>query len=316
MNDYKVEHLTTESIPRVSVIVPAYNAEKYLGRCLDSILAQEQKDFEVIVINDGSTDGTAQVCDEYAAKDSRIKAFHKENGGASSARNAGLEKAQGKWITFIDSDDRIEGLFFPKVLDDQFDVYMQDLVFFGEDGPAEHLAAQIVSPEKISGFLQDCSHWDLFRSICCKFIKNDIVNQYHIRFDPSQRMAEDTLFYMDYFCHCRQINVLNSGQYVYYRPDKTWQVKYRITLPEVLSFFQVFLNQYDRLSLNLPRLVDFEYSFFSSFLDEKDKEKNAWRFSKAVLRMKELRLAVINPPLQYRIRLSLLKKVSCLLNYF
>ena len=94
--------------PAFSVIVPVYNAEKTLQRCVDSILAQTFEDFELILINDGSKDQSGDICDEYAAKDSRVKTVHKTNGGVSSARNAGLRIAQGEYIAFIDSDDYID----------------------------------------------------------------------------------------------------------------------------------------------------------------------------------------------------------------
>ena len=90
---------------KISVIVPVYNTEKYLHRCIDSILAQTFTDFELLLIDDGSKDNSGAICDEYAAKDSRVRVFHKENGGVSSARNMGLDNAQGEWITFVDSDD-------------------------------------------------------------------------------------------------------------------------------------------------------------------------------------------------------------------
>ena len=94
-------------MPKISVIVPVYNTEKYLHRYIDSILAQTFTDFELLLINDGSKDNSGAICDEYAAKDSRVRVFHKENGGASSARNMGLDNAKGKWVTFVDSDDYI-----------------------------------------------------------------------------------------------------------------------------------------------------------------------------------------------------------------
>ncbi len=91
--------------PLVSIIVPVYNAEKYLNRCVDSILSQAMTDFELLLIDDGSKDESGRICDEYAAKDARVRAFHKPNGGVSSARNLGLDNAIGKWVTFCDADD-------------------------------------------------------------------------------------------------------------------------------------------------------------------------------------------------------------------
>ena len=91
----------------VSCIIPVYNTEKYLPRCIESVLAQTFVDWEMLLIDDGSTDASGSICDEYAAKDERIRGFHKENGGISSARNVGLNYAQGEWIFFVDSDDSL-----------------------------------------------------------------------------------------------------------------------------------------------------------------------------------------------------------------
>lgn len=91
--------------PKISVIVPVYNVEKYLRRCVDSILAQTFTDFELLLIDDGSKDKSGEICDEYAKTDNRVKVFHKENGGVSSARNLGLDNAKGEWICFCDADD-------------------------------------------------------------------------------------------------------------------------------------------------------------------------------------------------------------------
>ena len=94
--------------PKISIIVPVYNAEQYLRRCIDSILNQSFTDFELILIDDGSKDKSSDICDEYAAKDSRVRIFHKENGGVSSARNVGLDNSCGEWVAFVDADDEIE----------------------------------------------------------------------------------------------------------------------------------------------------------------------------------------------------------------
>lgn len=96
------------SNPLISVIVPVYNVEKYLSRCLDSIISQTYKNLEIIVVDDGSTDDSRKLCDRYAEKDERIKVFHKKNGGLSDARNYGIERAHGEYISFIDSDDWVE----------------------------------------------------------------------------------------------------------------------------------------------------------------------------------------------------------------
>lgn len=101
--------------PKISCIVPVYNVEKYLRRCVDSILNQTFTDFELILVDDGSPDNSPAICYEYAVKDSRIKVIHKVNGGVSSARNVGLDVAKGEWICFVDSDDLIEADYMQKM---------------------------------------------------------------------------------------------------------------------------------------------------------------------------------------------------------
>ena len=97
----------TMNSPKISIIIPVYNAAKFLHKCINSILAQTFQDFEILLINDGSTDESGAICDRYTLTDNRIRVFHKENGGVSSARNIGLRNACGEWIYFVDSDDTI-----------------------------------------------------------------------------------------------------------------------------------------------------------------------------------------------------------------
>lgn len=106
------------NIPKISIIVPVYNVEKYVHRCIDSILAQSFTGFEVLLIDDGSLDKSGEICDEYAMKDSRVRVFHKENGGVSCARNVGIKHATGKFIIFVDSDDYVETNYIENLLHD------------------------------------------------------------------------------------------------------------------------------------------------------------------------------------------------------
>lgn len=114
--------------PTVSVIVPVYKAEKYLRQCVDSILSQTFTDIELLLINDGSPDNSDKICDEYAALDPRVRVFHKPNGGVSSARNLGLANARGEWVSFVDSDDRIESTMLERLLK-KADADNSDIVF-------------------------------------------------------------------------------------------------------------------------------------------------------------------------------------------
>lgn len=125
------------TVPDISVIVPVYNLETYLPKCIDSILSQTFTGFELLLIDDGSSDNSGIICNQYADKDSRIKVFHKSNGGLSSARNCGLNNAKGRWVTFIDSDDYVgerylQDLF--EAIEEGVDLVVQGLSHIKENG--------------------------------------------------------------------------------------------------------------------------------------------------------------------------------------
>lgn len=105
-----------QKYPEISIIVPVYQVEKYLNECIDSILAQTFTDFELILVDDGSPDNCPALCDAAAKRDSRVRVIHKQNGGVSTARNAGLDAAQGNWIAFVDSDDTVEPEYLEKCI--------------------------------------------------------------------------------------------------------------------------------------------------------------------------------------------------------
>ncbi len=124
--------------PLISVIIPVYNVEKYLKKCIDSVLNQTYDNFEIILIDDGSTDSSGKICDEYASKDGRIAVIHKENGGQSVARNTGIERSTGEWLYFPDSDDYIaEDMFetlLKKAVGENADIVIFDAMSFADDG--------------------------------------------------------------------------------------------------------------------------------------------------------------------------------------
>ena len=119
-------------MPKISIIIPVYNSETTLHQCVDSILYQDYKDFEVLLIDDGSKDKSPAICDEYTEKDNRVKVFHKQNGGVSSARNLGLDYAKGDWITFVDSDDHVESNYLVDLTSIQSDLVIVGVHTFRE----------------------------------------------------------------------------------------------------------------------------------------------------------------------------------------
>jgi len=204
----------------VSIIVPVYDVEQYLPKCIISILRQSFTDFELLLINDGSTDRSGEICDKFAIIDNRVKVFHKNNGGVSSARNLGIENAKGDWITFIDADDFISSNFltcFFNYKNDNFDLIIQGMSFY----PSNKLVYKFEYERKysVAEFLDVYLLNPYFFSPCSKLYKTEIIIKNNIKFDKAHSYGEDTLFNLDYAFNCKNdIILLNSITY-HYRED-------------------------------------------------------------------------------------------------
>lgn len=178
--------------PKISVIVPVYKVEKYLPKCIDSILQQIFTDFELLLIDDGSPDNSGKICDEYAIKDSRIRVFHKKNGGVSSARNLGLDNAKGEWISFIDADDWISSDFL-SFDHEEADVIQKSYQTISQSGKIiaiNHLHSNIINSKKsLYKFYVNKRNNALWDKIIAKKL---IGNR---RFDINVKIGEDFLFF-------------------------------------------------------------------------------------------------------------------------
>lgn len=215
-------------IPSISIIVPVYNGEATLQQCVDSILSQPFKNFELLLIDDGSTDETPTICDEYANVDSRVKVIHKKNGGVSSARNIGLDEAKGRWITFIDSDDYIENGYIRDLSDLNVDIILcryNNLVgdkfessFVIQDSPKISLG------KIISKYLSN----SLFRAPWAKFYKKVLID--NIRFPEDMKVGEDTCFIFQYLSKCNSLCLLTSDAYIVRISKNSDEVKYAISV--------------------------------------------------------------------------------------
>jgi glycosyltransferase involved in cell wall biosynthesis len=200
---------------KLSVIIPVYNVKKYLDECVQSVLKQNLTDFELLLINDGSTDHSGKLCDEYAAADNRVRVFHKENGGVSSARNLGIENAAGEWITFIDSDDYILNSFFSALCDDNnADLIMQGFEYM-ESGIC--IKEYTYDPEVLSreDFMLKYNLYPDFSSSWSKFFRNSILKAQIIKFNTKLSFGEDTLFNLKYLQFCNEIATTNRSRYSY-----------------------------------------------------------------------------------------------------
>ena len=209
-------------MPQVSVIVPIYNAEKFLHRCIDSILAQTYTDFELILINDGSKDNSGAICDEYAINNSCVRVFHKKNGGVSTARNLGLDNAKGKWITFIDSDDYVDAdflNFYIKNIDDNSEIIIQPIKvidhgyveFAGPKCLIEGNGMDIMIALKYDGGTIGY----IFNKLFC----SNIISKNRLRFKEDIRLREDEDFVLRYLLYVNKGRIIDKGGYNYIMPD-------------------------------------------------------------------------------------------------
>lgn len=220
--------------PTISVIVPVYNTEQYLHRCIDSVLAQTYQDFELLLIDDGSKDSSGAICDEYAVGDSRVKVFHKENGGVSSARNVGLDHARGEWITFVDSDDYIEENFlksFEGNLD--ADLVVGNMVIC-EDGKLPSDIKVGILPG-IYTHIQSALKGNLTNHAFCapwgKLFYKECIGDLH--FDVRMTICEDTKFVYNYIAKAKDMRILSTDEashYVYMYPSIPSIEKYQMSV--------------------------------------------------------------------------------------
>ena len=206
--------------PKISVIVPVYNVEEYLARCVDSILAQTYENLEVILVDDGAKDTSGSICDDYAAKDSRVKVIHKENGGLSSARNTGLEAATGEYIAFVDSDDWIEPEAYAHMMH-LMQIHQVKLVcggrydVNGKTGKSEvglcPKREEVISGEELAGriFLWDgCDS-----SACDKLYHRSLLESYRY---PEGKVCEDVPVTYKIVLQARQAAMSDRPFYNYY----------------------------------------------------------------------------------------------------
>lgn len=206
--------------PAFSIIVPVYNAEKYLKSCLDSITNQTYSNLEVLLIDDGSKDNSGNICDTYSASDSRFKTFHLNNRGVSRARNYGLAHASGRYVTFIDSDDTIE----PDALETYLSAFQDDnqidAIKAGYYDTIPDLKTEIISTDRDYLFADKS---DLFRQLehsrYYSFVWNLCIRREaikNIRFNEAINWLEDHIFSYECYLNCRKIKVISKPLYHYF----------------------------------------------------------------------------------------------------
>ncbi|WP_406944841.1 glycosyltransferase [Halobacillus sp. SY10] len=229
-------------VPKVSIIVPIYNMEKYIHRCLDSILVQSLKEIELILVNDGSTDTSKFILNEYEERDGRVKVLHKKNGGVSSARNAGIEIATGEFVGFVDPDDWIESTMYKDMYEAAMqeradvvmcsyvrefgthskikDYYLPRKVSYEKEEVYKHIQRKLIGP--LEKELARPELLDAWGTVWSKLYKNEIIQKYALRFQDLEKIGtnEDSLFNIQFLKYTSKFIFLNQPFYHYWRENE------------------------------------------------------------------------------------------------
>ena len=247
----------------ISIIVPIYNTEKYLRQCLDSIINQTYTNFEVLLVNDGSTDSSGMICQEYVENDSRFRYFEKDNGGVASARNLGLERSGGAYITFIDSDDWVEpnylDVLYTALKENDTDVAISTYKRFAQDGvfyfriysrkDDEFLNIGTRSRDSFLEILPRLGELDhSFYSISSKLIKREIIG--NLLFDEQISYAEDLNFFFHLYLGVESVVYVRDYTYIYRTHDaSTSQNINELKVLHELEIFKRMFQQIEKMGL-------------------------------------------------------------------
>lgn len=255
-------------MPKLSIIVPIYNAERYLNRCIDSILSQRFTDYELLLVNDGSTDTSLEICNAYASNDDRIKVIEKNNSGVSATRNAGLNVATGTWITFVDSDDWLSEGYFDLMNTSLCSDLVAGTIFFKSNNTISNLL-------KDNAILRDSGYFSiiekeltnpLFNGPYAKFFRKAIIDNLNLRFDERLCFGEDAVFVKEYLLHINSMQIDNTIIYNYDDIGDNIYKKYSKSFAPIYDYYQRMSGVYNAIenkfktSLSRKELVGVVYN--------------------------------------------------------
>lgn len=280
---------------KVSIIVPVYNVEKYLRKCLDSIVNQTYKDIEIILIDDGSTDNSGKICDEYALNDNKICVIHSSNNGVSYARNYGINKAKGKYILFIDGDDFIDENYVQELItltkkEDYDLVICNEYDYF--------TISNYISPREILLPLTGIFKYDYYRlkniiePPYLKLYKMEIINNFDIRFKENISYCEDQIFNMEYFRYVNKYAFVNKPLYyhIHEKNNSLGKIKNKINMEATIKKIKIEIDFLTDMNIDNKDKLLGEHIFnfilnFSDLKDEKSTYKNYKNRTKKIKRM-------------------------------
>jgi glycosyltransferase involved in cell wall biosynthesis len=242
--------------PLVSVIIPIYNSEKYVSKCIESIINQSYENIEILLINDGSTDKSSEICDAYGIKDDRVKVIHKQNEGVSSARNLGIDEANGEYVSFVDSDDWLVPMAFENIVNciimEQVDAVIFEYFVENYIGNKIHntyteLYGPMNSEKAIETTISPVN-----RFVWSKVFSRDIIG--NTRFDTTIHFGEDTLFTALVMDKANSVYYLSRPLYHYFQSENSAT---RIGFnPRVFSGVEAYRQLVELCSLKYPSIID------------------------------------------------------------
>lgn len=250
----------------ISVIIPVYNVEQYLSQCLDSILGNSYRELEVICVDDGSTDGSGRIIEQYAERDTRVRAYHKANGGVSSARNFGLEKAKGEWVSFIDSDDAVNYRFFEFLIQAwKDDGERADVVICGrlwhDVGEMPNWRQEIISRRNEVLNLQ----WDKIRNnmiawafVWGKLYRKKIVD--NIYFPSELKFSEDTYYNLYVLNSTNPLRLIVSENAEYLYRNRPQSAYHSLSKRLMMKSYEKLLDDSQKFPNHEGRVVSCEIS--------------------------------------------------------
>lgn len=287
-------------MPQFSVIVPVYNVEKYIGRCIESILEQTFGDFELILVDDGSSDRSFEVCNQYLLKDKRIKMIHQENKGVSAARNTGLKEATGKYIVFVDGDDTIERFFLYCLaqVDDNVDLVIcgnKQISTKGKVSAVRQYEPEVILELTRENILQMIDNHSI-DYIWAKRYKMDIIRQRNLFFDESLNLGEDTYFVACYLNESQSVQYIEKVVYQYYKYSHETLSSLNVNFNQRLSeanqkISDILEKKYGKISdaeiWKKKIYSDYPYIIFYILKNEKWGNIKKYQFLKSIFVLKE-----------------------------
>ncbi len=274
---------------KYSIIIPAYNCENTIKTTVESVFKSGLSDFEIIIINDGSTDSTKAVCDKLSNSHSEVICIHKENGGVSSARNRGIDEAIGEYMLFMDSDDTYTPNGFQKACKEiestacdllvfglSFDYYKDNMVYRSDvlAYPNEGL----LSPDEWGKSFSALFHCNSLSSTCNKIFKSKIIKENNLYFNSDVFLMEDFLFVLAYLRHTQNILLIKDAIYHYRQPDDEMRVYTRMDrISDINAYLIPFYTEGDKLvstfkdfyNITFPQAEEVLFSLYKMLISQK-----------------------------------------------